>query len=253
VTWTPPPVSVRPSSPGLNIVARSTTRASTYVTASASSGGYAARPSVSGSVVCEASRTCTRYTDLAGSTPTRSRRTLTVLALIAGSVAAQRAKHPVTAAWRYTLDSAWNQRAGLHVPNCPEIFSGGKRGIHFGKPARVHCPRANLRPKRAGVTANAPTLRLTRESHGCETVACCLRSPCVRKGVHSRKSARYWPVAHTWLTWRGGDYAACHETRELPSLREKSCGAPDWIRTSDLQLRRLPLYPTELRARWGGR
>ena len=26
-------------------------------------------------------------------------------------------------------------------------------------------------------------------------------------------------------------------------------GAPDWIRTSDLQLRRLPLYPTELRAR----
>src|SRR6267143_3990503 len=30
-------------------------------------------------------------------------------------------------------------------------------------------------------------------------------------------------------------------------------GAPDWIRTSDLQLRRLPLYPTELRARWGGR
>jgi hypothetical protein len=25
--------------------------------------------------------------------------------------------------------------------------------------------------------------------------------------------------------------------------------APDWIRTSDLQLRRLPLYPTELRAR----
>lgn len=30
-------------------------------------------------------------------------------------------------------------------------------------------------------------------------------------------------------------------------------GAPDWIRTSDLQLRRLPLYPTELRARSGGR
>ena len=26
-------------------------------------------------------------------------------------------------------------------------------------------------------------------------------------------------------------------------------GAPDWIRTSDLQLRRLPLYPSELRAR----
>src|SRR5581483_3471295 len=26
-------------------------------------------------------------------------------------------------------------------------------------------------------------------------------------------------------------------------------GALDWIRTSDLQLRRLPLYPTELRAR----
>jgi hypothetical protein len=26
-------------------------------------------------------------------------------------------------------------------------------------------------------------------------------------------------------------------------------GAPDWIRTSDLQLRRLPLYPAELRAR----
>jgi hypothetical protein len=25
-------------------------------------------------------------------------------------------------------------------------------------------------------------------------------------------------------------------------------GAPDWIRTSDLQLRRLPLYPSELRA-----
>ena len=29
-------------------------------------------------------------------------------------------------------------------------------------------------------------------------------------------------------------------------------GAPDWIRTSDLQLRRLPLYPTELRARCPG-
>src|ERR1044072_5970725 len=29
---------------------------------------------------------------------------------------------------------------------------------------------------------------------------------------------------------------------------EKS-GAPDWIRTNDLQLRRLPLYPAELRAR----
>jgi hypothetical protein len=26
-------------------------------------------------------------------------------------------------------------------------------------------------------------------------------------------------------------------------------GAPDWMRTSDLQLRRLPLYPSELRAR----
>ena len=28
-------------------------------------------------------------------------------------------------------------------------------------------------------------------------------------------------------------------------------GAPDWIRTNDLQLRRLPLYPAELRAREG--
>src|SRR5689334_22832940 len=28
-------------------------------------------------------------------------------------------------------------------------------------------------------------------------------------------------------------------------------GAPDWIRTNDLQLRRLPLYPAELRARGG--
>ena len=25
---------------------------------------------------------------------------------------------------------------------------------------------------------------------------------------------------------------------------------PDWIRTNDLQLRRLPLYPTELRDLW---
>src|SRR5947209_18934381 len=30
-----------------------------------------------------------------------------------------------------------------------------------------------------------------------------------------------------------------------------SGSAPDWIRTTDLQLRRLPLYPTELRARGG--
>jgi CorA-like Mg2+ transporter protein len=33
--------------------------------------------------------------------------------------------------------------------------------------------------------------------------------------------------------------------------RLRNC-APDWIRTSDLQLRRLPLYPTELRARGAG-
>ena len=32
---------------------------------------------------------------------------------------------------------------------------------------------------------------------------------------------------------------------------QEQVGAPDWIRTSDLQLRRLPLYPTELRARAG--
>ena len=32
---------------------------------------------------------------------------------------------------------------------------------------------------------------------------------------------------------------------------KKRDGAPDWIRTSDLQLRRLPLYPSELRAREG--
>src|SRR4030095_4531442 len=36
----------------------------------------------------------------------------------------------------------------------------------------------------------------------------------------------------------------------IRSLKES--GAPDWIRTSDLQLRRLPLYPAELRARGGG-
>ena len=33
--------------------------------------------------------------------------------------------------------------------------------------------------------------------------------------------------------------------------RSMESGAPDWIRTSDLQLRRLPLYPSELRAREG--
>ena len=35
-------------------------------------------------------------------------------------------------------------------------------------------------------------------------------------------------------------------------MLQKQGGAPDWIRTSDLQLRRLPLYPAELRARRGG-
>src|SRR5689334_25120639 len=34
-------------------------------------------------------------------------------------------------------------------------------------------------------------------------------------------------------------------------IKKLFCGAPDWIRTSDLQLRRLPLYPSELRAREG--
>src|SRR5437762_4630030 len=33
--------------------------------------------------------------------------------------------------------------------------------------------------------------------------------------------------------------------------RHEISSAPDWIRTSDLQLRRLPLYPSELRAREG--
>jgi hypothetical protein len=34
-----------------------------------------------------------------------------------------------------------------------------------------------------------------------------------------------------------------------PAKAREKCGAPEKIRTSDLQLRRLPLYPAELRAR----
>ena len=35
----------------------------------------------------------------------------------------------------------------------------------------------------------------------------------------------------------------------VTGIDKRGDGAPDWIRTSDLQLRRLPLYPSELRAR----
>ncbi len=34
--------------------------------------------------------------------------------------------------------------------------------------------------------------------------------------------------------------------QRIKICRTKNCD-PDWIRTNDLQLRRLPLYPTELR------
>ena len=44
---------------------------------------------------------------------------------------------------------------------------------------------------------------------------------------------------HGPLSFEGGNALHCH----------KSGGAPEKIRTSDLQLRRLPLYPAELRAR----
>ncbi len=38
---------------------------------------------------------------------------------------------------------------------------------------------------------------------------------------------------------------------EVAGIEPGENGAPDWIRTNDLQLRRLPLYPAELRARRG--
>src|SRR5882672_3486582 len=50
-----------------------------------------------------------------------------------------------------------------------------------------------------------------------------------------------------------GKERACQRVTEVLRPYTLVVGAPDWIRTSDLQLRRLPLYPTELRARWGGR
>src|SRR6185436_11139063 len=43
-----------------------------------------------------------------------------------------------------------------------------------------------------------------------------------------------------------------HRARSISSNVCVVCGAPDWIRTNDLQLRRLPLYPAELRARGPG-
>ena len=59
------------------------------------------------------------------------------------------------------------------------------------------------------------------------------------------------PVGYT------AGYMRCMPVRAISCViaitRSDRSGAPDWIRTSDLQLRRLPLYPTELRARWGRR
>ena len=43
--------------------------------------------------------------------------------------------------------------------------------------------------------------------------------------------------------------ANCRAAALVSRRGSMEIGAPDWIRTSDLQLRRLPLYPTELRAR----
>ena len=56
-----------------------------------------------------------------------------------------------------------------------------------------------------------------------------------------------------WLPpydWNQGTLSGrCALARFIVYPIARGDGAPDWIRTSDLQLRRLPLYPSELRAR----
>src|SRR5215213_1828905 len=62
----------------------------------------------------------------------------------------------------------------------------------------------------------------------------------------SRSRSAAGSAARIWFSVGAGTVGIGGTLSELLKIR-----APDWIRTSDLQLRRLPLYPSELRARRG--
>jgi hypothetical protein len=70
--------------------------------------------------------------------------------------------------------------------------------------------------------------------------------PCAGAAASPRYSWKRTKIAGR--RHRLGRASICHNTRSLPRAADPLYGAPCWTRTSDPQLRRLLLYPTELRA-----
>ncbi len=60
--------------------------------------------------------------------------------------------------------------------------------------------------------------------------------------------ARFEKVGDLWAELRKSKGVDLKKVARLANRPEAKAGAPDWIRTSGLQLRRLSLYPAELRA-----
>lgn len=79
----------------------------------------------------------------------------------------------------------------------------------------------------------------------------CPWSPVGWVGGQGTEELRGQQELRNWnLFGLGGQIAGVIRPMQLADYPRKMGGAPERIRTSDLQLRRLPLYPAELRAPW---